>query len=117
MTTKPPKAPPKSLAVTINANYDCNPPHGGVENGGEVTFNVAPKNGCLVFTDPPQAFVGEPTDHLALKQGPGNKYAVAVHDRTIYYCACLTGGTCDPHKKGGGNTIKVGSLPLERRRG
>lgn len=106
---KDPKASPKPLPIAINANYDCAPPAGRVNNGGQVNFNVAPNNGCFVYTDLPQAFVGETNGCLTLTKG-SNIYTTAVLDKNIRYCACATGAKCAPQrKKGGGYTIKVGN--------
>jgi hypothetical protein len=112
------KGPPNPPPITIDGSYHCDPPDQPIGNGEQVNFIVAPNNGCFVYTDPPQAFVGETSGHLVLKKGNQNMYAAAVRDTTIYYCACPTNGTCDPHKaiRPGGYTIKVGNPPIERRR-
>lgn len=105
-------ATPSNLPVTIDGNYDPVPQDGRVLAGGTVTFNVAPSGGCLIFTSPQNAFVGETNGSVELSHGNGNILTVNVPaGTTIDYCACATNATCDPLgvKLGGGNTIKVES--------
>jgi len=100
-----------ALTVTIDAQYNCVPRHGEVNNSGDVYFNVAPNDGCLIHTSPGQAFEGESSNgYVTLQNGHNGPYVPAVQDQTITYCACAIGGTCDPFKttETGGNTIKVG---------
>jgi hypothetical protein len=113
---KDPKASLKPLPITINANYLCVPPAGRVNNGGQVNFIVAPNDGCFVYTDPAEAFVGETNGCLPLKKG-SNICTTYVLDTNICYCACATGTRCTPLCiKSGGYTIKVGNPPLKRHR-
>jgi hypothetical protein len=106
-----PETTPSTLTVNIDGNYNCSPKNGKVHNDGEVTFHVAPNNGCYIYTDPADAFVGEASNGC-LELGKGdNTFTVNVADTTINYCTCETGGTCNPSpiKEGGGNTIQVDS--------
>jgi hypothetical protein len=109
---EPGRAPetPSTLSVNIDGNYNCSPKNGKVLNDGEVTFHVAPNDGCYLYTDPADAFVGEQNGYLALVKGD-NTFTVAVEDTTINYCTCGTGDSCDPTpiREGGGNTIQVDS--------
>ena len=108
---KAPVATPSNLPVTINANYDCVPKDGRVLAGGTVTFNVAPQGGCLIFTSPQDAFVGETNGSVTLNHGNHTLTINVPAGTTIDYCACATTETCNPLgiKLGGGNTIKVES--------
>lgn len=102
---------PNELTVNIDAQYNCVPKHGAVLDDGTVTFHVAANDGCLVFTDPADAFVGEPANGCLTLHKGDNTFTVAVEDTTINYCACGNSATCDPDdtKEDGGNTIKVDS--------
>ncbi len=104
-------APPSSQRLAVDANYKINYPHVDLANGGTVVFVVAPQNGCLIYTDPPLAFVGESGGYVPLKHGSNQALKAAVQDTTITYCPCAVGQKCDPFNpsKSGGNTIKVGS--------
>lgn len=115
---EPAKAPApqeQSVRITIDAQYNCSPRSGEVNNGGDVYFNVAPQNGCLIHTSPAQAFVGENANgYITLGNGSNGPFVPAGTDEVITYCACAIGGTCDPFKRlteDGGNTIKVGNPP------
>lgn len=111
-----PKGPTRAPPITIDANYHCDPPNQPIANGGQVNFNVAPTNGCFVYTDPPQAFVGETNGCLPLKKG-SKICTTAVLDTNICYCACAIGTRCTPLCiKSGGYTIKVGNPPSKRHR-
>lgn len=104
----------QSVRITINASYDCVPKHGEVDNSGDVYFNVAPQNGCSIHTSPAQAFEGEDASgYITLANGNNGPYVPTVENAVITYCACATGGACDPFQvtETGGNTIKVGDPP------
>jgi hypothetical protein len=108
------RAQAASLRITVNAQYGCVPQHGEVNNSGDVYFDVAPANGCLIHTSPAQAFDGENADgYISLSNGPNGPFVPADQNVVITYCACAIGGTCDPFqsKLTGGNTIKVGNPP------
>lgn len=113
------RAQAASLRITVNAQYGCVPKHGEVNNSGDVYFDVAPANGCLIHTSPAQAFEGENADgYITLSNGSNGPYVPAVPNAVITYCACAVGGTCEPAglQDDGGNTIKVGNPPEPGRR-
>lgn len=103
----------KTLTIKINQAFDCQPRHGGVDNAGEVYFDVdnSLTDGCQVHTSPSSAFENEASGgYIPLGPGLNGPFTPAVVDQTITYCSCATKGTCDPFKptEQGGNTIGVG---------
>lgn len=112
--------PSLQIAITYaNGKWDSNPPrppNAKVNNHGQVTFHCAPANGCRVYTEPANAFVGEVGGYLQLVQG-NNSFALAsgTDDSNIDYCVCDPNSSCKPTKlpDTGPYTIQVGNPPEE----
>ena len=119
----PTGGPTLQIAITYsNGNWDCvppQPPQAAVGNGDQVTFHCSPKDGCRVYTDPPDAFVNEANGYEQLSQG-NNTFTCApgVNDKYISYCACDPNSSCTPSrtKATGGYSIQVGNPPIEEQK-
>jgi hypothetical protein len=112
--------PSLQIAITFaNGKWDTNPPRppqAAVDNGGQVTFHCAPANGCRVYTNPPDAFVGEVAGFLQLVHGNNNFTVTGGADDTdMNYCVCDPNSSCNPTKlpDTGPYTIQVGNPPEE----
>jgi len=121
-----PVADTKTLKISINANLECQPRDGHVDNpnkldppnGGQVYFHVdsSLKDGCRIHTSPPYksnglAFQGESSDgYITLLPGDNGPFYPDVEDQAITYCTCKQNEQCDPFgpREQNGNTIGVG---------